>query len=158
MLGRGPSTWDNSRFSTIASEAWGHLRCLLDHWSLLHPSLIHSKAILLQPLLHQKAQGSEILSWLLCLLPPNQVLWKTQWLKSCCRDNRSQEESNLRPHCNHLSHVLGQTRIFHTQCFTGKEVREHSHSTLILIFHLSSLTLSISCLSFLLHTTLSYLC
>ena len=78
------------------------------------------------------------------LLPPDQVLCKTQWLKSCCRDNRSQEESNLRPHFNHLSHVLGQTRIFHTQCFIGKEVREHSHSTLILIFPLSHLSLSLS--------------
>lgn len=44
MLGPGTSTWDNSKFSTIASEAWDHLMWLLDHWSLLYPSLIHSKA------------------------------------------------------------------------------------------------------------------
>lgn len=152
-----PGTVD---FTNIASKAWGHLRCLLDHWSLSASKFNSSNCHhFFNPSPSKGTAGKSFPGYSVRLLPPGLVLWKMQWLKSCWRDNSFQEESNLRPHFNHLiQHVLAKQGFSILKCLQGKS--EHSHSTLILIFPLShlSLPLAISCLSFSSPYHFSYLC
>lgn len=135
---------------------------VLNHWFLLYPSLIHSKAN--TPLTSSLSKCAGVCVCV-CetrpfprLLCPLASTWsnapKDAMLEACGRDRASKGGMKAHTVIKRTTCILGQTRIFHTQLRASQERESQSLVIPLILIHF----LSLSPTSFLLHSTPSCLC